>query len=108
MMSDKNKALAQELGLDKLPEEQQQIQLDKFHEILEARVGIVVEQVLTDVQIVEFTKVAESENADVAKAWLMQKIPAYDEIVSEQMVALKQEIVENSALIREGISRASN
>lgn len=66
----------QELGLDQLPEEQQQAFLQHIYEELELRVGTQLSDGMNDAQLEEFEAVID-KNEDVISSWLEANAPDY-------------------------------
>jgi hypothetical protein len=108
MLSEEDKALAQELGLGNLPEEQQAEQVMVFKSTLDKNIGMALEEALTDEQLEAFGKVADQGDEAAAEAWLHQAIPNYDQIVEQQAAELKQFIKDRAAQIRQAVDEAAS
>lgn len=66
----------QDLGLDRLPEEQKQAFLQHIYEELELRVGTKLSDGLGDDQLDEFEGIIDRKE-DAVDAWLTQHVPQY-------------------------------
>lgn len=66
----------QELGLDRLPEDQRQAFLDHIYNQLELRVGTRLSEGLTDAQLAEFESFVD-RNQEKVHAWISTYAPAY-------------------------------
>jgi hypothetical protein len=92
MFSEQDKTLIEELGLQNLSEEQQALQLQKFYQTLQKKVGMALEDKLSDEQLVEFEKVSGSGDNTATADWLRRAIPDYDQVVVSETADLKQSI----------------
>ena len=66
----------QDLGLDRLPEEQKQAFLQHIYEELELRVGTKLSDGLSDAQLDEFEGIIDRKEEAIS-AWLAQHMPSY-------------------------------
>ena len=100
MFTDQEKALIEELNLQHLSEQQQSEQLQKFYETLHIRVGMALEDRLSEEQLREFEKISEVGDNEVTNAWLKHSITDYDQVVAEEMSALKRDVKKSAADFR--------
>jgi hypothetical protein len=108
MFTEQDRVLITELGLDRLPEEQQAAQLQNFYNALKLRVGIALEDKLTDQQLIEFEKVSATGDQATVNTWLTKAIPDYDRVMTTETETLKQEIKQTASDFRNIINEANN
>lgn len=80
----------QDLGLDKMPEEQRQAFLQHIYDELELRVGTRLSDGMTDEQLAEFEAIIDRKE-DVIVNWLTQNAPEYrnDEVFGRLQQAME-------------------
>jgi hypothetical protein len=66
----------QDLGLDKLPDNQKQAFLEQVYASLEERVGVQLSEGLSDEQLEEFEAIIDRKN-DRVDAWLVAHVPNF-------------------------------
>ena len=84
----------QEMGLSAMPEETKQKFLKYIEEEVEVRIGERISRGLTEVQLNEFDKITDPNEA--AK-WLEKNRPDYRQIVDRTIEEMKQEIRANKS-----------
>lgn len=107
MFDEQDKALIQELGLDKIGEEQQTAALASYYNALQTKVGMAVEDKLTDEQLAEFEKVSGAGDDEATAKWLKEAVGDYDQIVAAEAADLKKSIVESADNFRNIVSQDS-
>jgi hypothetical protein len=93
-LTPEDKQLAEKLGIAGSSETEQAFYLQKFQEALELRVGMVLEDTLSDAQVAEFETV--SKQGGDAFGWLKQAVPDFDAIVAREQAALLEEIKQDT------------
>lgn len=80
----------EDIGLSNLPDEQKQAFLQHIYEELELRVGTKLSDGLSDVQLEEFEKIIDKDEAAIS-AWVQAHTPDYknDEIFKRMQQATK-------------------
>lgn len=81
-----------ELGLGKLPEEEKKKMLAHIYETLELRVGMKLAEKMTDEQLDEFEKLAQSNDEEASLKWLEANAPNYKDVVVGELEKLKSEV----------------
>ena len=84
----------QEMGLAAMPEDQKKAFLEYIQEELEVRIGERIAKGLTEVQLNEFDKITDP---DEAAKWLEKNRPDFREIVTRTINEMKDEIRANRA-----------
>lgn len=84
-----------DLGLGALPQEEKESLVEYLLQELELRVGTELSKDLSDEQLEQFEKVAESDDQAATTAWLEQQCPNYKEVVKQEFEKLRQEIESN-------------
>jgi len=122
-----NEEFLKELGLDKLPQEQQKPFLQHIYSELELRVGERLSQGMSDAQLEEFAGIIDKTPGAVdaflasgaaaedprlkdefaATKWLEVNRPDYRDVVAAVMNELKKEIIANRDAILGGMSAPS-
>lgn len=89
----------EDIGLSNLPDEQKQAFLQHIYEELELRVGTKLSDGLSDVQLEEFEKIIDKDEAAIA-TWVSTNTPDYknDEIFKRMQQATKLD--ENDPALR--------
>jgi ElaB/YqjD/DUF883 family membrane-anchored ribosome-binding protein len=89
------KNIIEELGLETLPEEQKITLLEQMTTLVQKRVMLRIMEVLTEVEKDEFEKLLEEKGEDAIEIanFLREKIPNLDELVKEEIVKLKKEVI---------------
>ena len=83
------------INLDQFSEADQQKIQEKLYRQLENQVGAKVESVVTDEQFAQFESVVDQGDEDKLDEWLEKNVPNYEQITSEILQQLKQEIAAN-------------
>ncbi|HLZ15132.1 MAG TPA: DUF5663 domain-containing protein [Candidatus Saccharimonadales bacterium] len=83
--------LARELGLDKLPTEEQHVYLAQIMETLYKRIGLHYAETLSEEELTKFNKIAE-ENPEKAFDIFKEVFPDYTDVIREQIAILKDDI----------------
>ena len=83
------------INLDQFSEADRQKILEKLYRQLENQVGAKVESVVTDEQFAQFESVVDQGDEDKLDEWLEKNVPNYEQITSEILQQLKQEIAAN-------------
>ena len=93
-----------ELGLKGLPDAEKQKLLDRMSSIVQTRVGRRIDDVLNDVQRVQFSEVLETNDEGKIKAFLEGNVRNYQQIVSEEIIAFKAEILEEASALQGAVA----
>jgi hypothetical protein len=80
------------LGLGAMSPEDKESFISYLSEELELRVGTELSKNLSDEQLEQFEKVAESDGQGATASWLEQQCPDYKDVVKREFEKLKQEI----------------
>lgn len=80
------------LGLGAMPADEKEAFLSYVYEELELRVGMELSKDLSDEQLEQFEKLADSDQ-DAALQWLEKHCPNYKEVVKQELEKLKEEII---------------
>jgi hypothetical protein len=88
-----NKNIIKELGLDDLPEEEQEKTMLKIGEIIFKGVIVRVLQELSDKEAKEFEELISNkpDDQEAILNFLQKKVPNLDEITNEEVARFKQE-----------------
>jgi hypothetical protein len=81
-----------EIGLGELPNEQKSLMLRDIYETLELRVGMKLSEQMTDAQLDEFEGLIDKKDDALALKWLETNFPNYKDVVSGELIKLKDEI----------------
>jgi hypothetical protein len=109
MFTEAEKTLIKELGLQDISSEEDQARaLQDFYDSLQMKVGMALEDKLSDEQLIEFEKIAAADDDQADIDWLKKAIPDYEQIVAEETAKLKQEINQSSAELRAIMDEADN
>lgn len=86
--------LIKELGLEDLPEEQQEKMLMDMGEIIQQRIILRVAEGLSDEDKENFVKILEEkkEQPEEIEKFIREKVPEIDDIIMEEVGRYKQEI----------------
>jgi hypothetical protein len=98
MLKQTDSEIIKELGFDELPAEEQNRRLEQFYQTLNIRVGMAIEDKLSDEQLAELANLMDDQNA--ANDWLEKTVPDYETIVKNELESLKQEIKNESSQIK--------
>ncbi len=84
------------LGLEALPDERKIKMVQQMANLVQKRLMLRIMEQLTEEEKDEFEKILEGEdNIDLAVAEFIQnKVPNFDEMVKEEIVKVKKELVE--------------
>lgn len=91
-MNDDDKKLVAEFGIGTLPEAVQEELLGQYFETLELRLGMILEDQLSDEQLAQFEQVHDAGDDDATLTWLKTAIPNYDQLVADETEAVKADI----------------
>ena len=83
------------INLDQFSEADQQKIQEKLYRQLENRVGAKVESIVSDEQFTQFESVVDQGDENKLDEWLEKNVPNYEQITSEILQQLKQEIAAN-------------
>ena len=83
------------INLDQFSEADRQKILEKLYRQLENRVGAKVESIVSDEQFTQFESVVDQGDENKLDEWLENNVPNYEQITSEILQQLKQEIAAN-------------
>jgi replicative superfamily II helicase len=100
MFNKEDQKLIKELGLEDLSEAEQIVYLDEFLNTLDMRIGMAVEDALSDEQLAEFEKVSGKGDDEATAAWIKKAVPDFGGLVAKEQAALIKEIRESAARIR--------
>lgn len=87
------------VGLGGMPDDQKQPFLEYLYEQLEINVGSRLSEGMTDEQLTEFQRIAESRDDQGAVAWLESHRPDYRTVVNEEVDKLKKELIAQKDVI---------
>ncbi len=93
-----------ELGLKGLPDAEKQKLLDRMSAIVQTRVGRRIDDALNDVQRAQFSEILETNDEQKIKAFLDGNVPGYSQLVSDEIVSFKAEILEEAAALRGAVA----
>jgi Protein of unknown function (DUF5663) len=82
----------EELGLGSLPPQEVDILLRHTYETLEARVGLILANQMTEQQLDEFNVYFDAKDDAGAFRWLEQNFPNYKDIVAHEFEVLTNEV----------------
>lgn len=91
-MTDEDKALLTEFGIEGYNEDLQMELLSNYYETCDLRVGMMLEEQLNDDQLEEFEKLHDAGDDAATQAWLQSAIVNYDDIVAAETAAVKADI----------------
>lgn len=94
-------SLLQELGLDKFSEADKNAMLKRIYEGLELRIGMRIARLVSEDQLKSFEELTKNGKDAEAAEWLKQHVPNYQEIASEELDKLKEEVKETSRKVLE-------
>ena len=83
------------INLDQFSEADQQKIQEKLYRQLENRVGAKVESIVSDEQFTQFESVVDQGDENKLDEWIEKNVPNYEQITSEILQQLKQEIAAN-------------
>ncbi|HKL16901.1 MAG TPA: DUF5663 domain-containing protein [Patescibacteria group bacterium] len=92
--------LITKLGLEELPDQKKMALINKFGELVEKRTILRLMEELKKEDAQEFEKVKEKSQEDKMK-FLRERVPNLDEIVEEEIVKVKKEIIDENSKIEE-------
>jgi succinate dehydrogenase flavin-adding protein (antitoxin of CptAB toxin-antitoxin module) len=83
------------LGLESLSDEQKIKMVQQMTDLAQKRLMLRVMEQLTEEEKDEFEKILGGQDVDLAAAEFIQnKVPNFDEMVKEEIVKVKQELIE--------------
>ncbi len=83
------------LGLESLPDEQKIKMVEMMSTIVQKRLMLRVMEQLSEPEKDAFEKVLGGKDADLAAAeFIKNKVPNFDEMVQEEIIKIKQEMIE--------------
>lgn len=91
--------LLKELGLDNFSEEDKDAILASIAETLQLKIGVKLVQLLGETKLEEFNKLTEEGKGIDAMNYLKENVPNYEDIVKEELDALKSNIKDTSKSI---------
>ncbi len=100
-----DETLLEDVGLSSLPKEERVRMLHQVRETLEIRVGMRLAENMSDEQLKEFETLVDSNNKQGAVGWLETNFPNYKKVVSEELLALTDEIKRDADKIRESVGQ---
>lgn len=106
MFNEKDKKLIQDLGLAQLSEDEQVLYLDEFLTTLQMRIGIAVEDALSDEQLAEFDKISAKGDDKATEAWIKEAVKDFDGLVAKEQATLIKEIQESAEKIKQIVHEA--
>lgn len=86
------KPLIQELGIDKLPEEKQQVILGHVFGLLQQRMSMRLANQLTEEQLAQIEAVAKNGDSDAAMDELERVYPNFKQAYQEELDKLKADL----------------
>jgi hypothetical protein len=92
-------SLLQELGLDRLPDDEKDSLLKHIYETLEMRVGMRLADQMSNEQLDEFEQYFEAKDDAGAFRWLETNFPNYKDVVQEEFDKLKGEVHQSAPQI---------
>jgi hypothetical protein len=90
-----------DIGLSELPEGEKSKMLAHIYETLELRVGMKLAENMSDAQLDEFEKLADSNNEAASLKWLETNVPNYKDVVMSELEKLKSEVKATASQIVE-------
>lgn len=81
------------LGIQNLPDERKLALIDKMAQLVEKRLLLRILDGMSESDAAEFAKVAEGSNDEKA-AFLAVKFPNFSDILQEEIVAVKKDVLE--------------
>jgi hypothetical protein len=88
-----DEAFLESVGLGGMPDEQKQPFLEYLYEQLEINVGAKLSEGMSDAQLTEFQRIAESRDDQAAVTWLETHRPQYRNVVADELDKLKKELI---------------
>lgn len=85
-------ALIQELGIDKLPKEQQAVVLEQILQTWHTRVGLRMASILTPEQQKHIQQTTAKKGEDAGVAELEKAYPKYKQLYQEELDKLKEDL----------------
>lgn len=83
------------LGLEAMPDEQKIKMVEMMSTIVQKRLMLRIMDELSETDKDEFEKVLGGKDADlVAAEFIKNKVPSIDEIIQEEIIKIKQEMIE--------------
>ena len=95
--------LLEEIGLIALPKEERDQLLRQIYETLEMRVGMRLAERMTEPQLGEFERFIDTNDEAGGLSWLETNLPAYKQVVADELEKLKSEIKQDSSKIIEAM-----
>lgn len=83
------------LGLEALPDEQKIKMVEMMSTVVQKRLMLRIMDQLSETDKDEFEKILGGKDADLAAAeFIKNKVPNFDEMVQEEVIKIKQEMIE--------------
>ncbi len=83
------------LGLESLPDEQKIKMVEMMSTVVQKRLMLRIMDQLSETDKNEFEKILGGKDADLAAAeFIKNKVPNFDEMVQEEIIKIKQEMIE--------------
>ena len=89
-----------ELGLSGYRQDVEKIMLRTMYDLLEIRIGRRIAETFTREQVYEFNRIHAQKDDSVASAWLQRNAPDYPDVVEDEFVKLKAEVVRDADGLR--------
>jgi hypothetical protein len=83
------------IGLKGIGEEQKAEITQQLTELTQNRLAMVIAEQLSEEALKQFNDIADNEGDEAAEAFLEQAIPGYEELVFEEVLAVKQAFVDD-------------
>jgi len=90
-----------DLGIADMPEDMKKPLVEGLEKQIQDRVSLRIAERLTDEQLEELARLAESGDEEAQVKWLEEKVPNYDEIIREVLIEVKDEILAQRAQVLE-------
>ena len=83
--------IEKELGIENLPDDQKKLILSEIYNNLDMKIGILLADNLTEIQIEEFQSLAEKNNVQELETWLRDNFPDYKKLVQVELINIISE-----------------
>jgi len=87
------------LGLESLSEEKKIQLLEKLSELVFKRTMVRVMELLPEEGQEELSKLVDEGDSEKTNAFIVEKIPNFEEIMNEEIVAVKEEMAEEAGSV---------
>jgi len=83
------------LGLEPLPDEQKIKMVEMMSTVVQKRLMLRIMEQLSETDKDEFEKILGGKDADLAAAeFIKNRVPNFDEMIQEEIIKIKQEMIE--------------